>query len=72
MNNEQIITAYAYLTAARIYKDLGKWILDAPGYESPQFDTIQDLIEYIREDIGYIKENIDPESWEAAKTYAMR
>ena len=33
MNNEQIITAYAYLTAARIYKDLGKWILDAPGYE---------------------------------------
>lgn len=72
MNNEQIITAYAYLTCARIYKDLGKWILDTPGYESPQFDTLKDLIEYICEDIGYIKENIDPELWEAAETYATR
>lgn len=72
MNNEQIITAYAYLTAARIYKDRGKWILDAPGYESPQFDTLQDLIEYIREDVGYIKECIEPGLWEAAEAYATR
>lgn len=72
MNNEQIITAYAYLTAARIYKDLGKWIIDTPGYESPQFDTLQDMIEYIREDIGYIKDCIEPELWEEAKACATR
>ena len=50
MNNEQIITAYAYLTIARIYKKRGKWVLDTPDF-TEQFDTMGELVDFVRDDL---------------------
>jgi hypothetical protein len=71
MNNEQIITAYAYLTIARIYKKRGKWILDTPDF-TEQFDTMDNLLSFVRDDLEIMKECIEPELWEEAKAYATR
>ena len=71
MNNEQIITAYAYLTIARIYKKRGKWMLDTPDY-TEQFDTMGELVDFVRYDLEIMKECIEPELLEEAKAYATR
>lgn len=70
MNKEQLITVYAYLTTARIYRKRGKWILDTPGDETPEFNTSAELLEYIRSDLEYIKDCIEPELYEEAVTFA--